>query len=196
MAQLKEPRFFWWGTGTLAWYIASFRDRTVATAHLHQQGFGTWCPSIPEDVYHHGRVHRINRPLFGHYLLVNFEITEDPWWRINNTPGVKRLLPMNEPNPRPVPTDFIDLMMEREAENLLTPTEFLDLARGYSPGDWLDISRGTYSGQGGHFLRPDYRKGLIIVLLRICNRPLSVSIPPYCVERKPMVLTRPQRKRS
>jgi transcription antitermination factor NusG len=173
-----------------AWYIAGFRNRQIALAHLKLQGFGTWIPTIPDEIYHHGRLHYIERPLFGNYLLVNFDPDEDKWWRVNTTPGVRRLLPITELYPRSLPTDFVEQLMAEDARNALTPSKVIDLARGYKRGDGVDVKRGHWSGHTGEFLRVNSKKGLIVVLLRICNRAVPVPMPPHCVDRRPISFSR------
>lgn len=76
------------------WYLLQLKRNShrVAERNLNKQGFKTFLPLHDFTSNHGFKFSTTLRPLFPGYMFVSFESDGAPWYKINSTLGVSRLL--------------------------------------------------------------------------------------------------------
>lgn len=97
--------------------------------------------------------------LFPGYIFIRFDIrVHDRWRSINGTRGVVKLLPHHMEDPEPVNGAFVDDLIDKTKDGLLTYEQALDRATQYAFGDEVRIIEGLAVGETGTYLSK-YRSG-------------------------------------
>lgn len=165
------------------WFVCRVKAHKLATNTLRNDGFDVYAPTTPIECFRHHRLYIQNRPLFGPYILISFDVRTSQWQKINTTMGVVRLLPMHREIPEAIPPDYVPKLMELLAkEEQDTLSKALDLTRGYAEGDYVEVKRGHMAGFGGKFL--GVRNRQMHLLLSCFGRLTKFKIPPACVDPK------------
>lgn len=115
---------------TKNWFLLQFKPNShhLAERNLHRQGFETFLPM--RDVTQRKSTRFVNnrRPLFPGYMFVTFNIETGPWYKINGTLGVAKLVSFNGIL-KAVPLDLVTGLIARcDASGILRPPE--QLAKG------------------------------------------------------------------
>ncbi len=138
------------------WYVARTlqHGERVAEENLKNQAFGVFLPMwTPDRTTKTGKA-PAQIPLFPGYILVQFDIAFDTNWpAINNTRGVKRLLPLNRERPIPIPDAFVERIRKRVVAGDFEPDEIEDIVARFTEGLVVDIVAGPFAGFSGQFQR-------------------------------------------
>lgn len=97
-----------------SWYLIQFKRNShyVAEQNLRRQGFKTFLPLQEFTTNNHSKFLTITRPLFPGYMFVSDELNKTPWYKINNTRGVSRIICQNGV-PKKVPPHVVSSLMSR-----------------------------------------------------------------------------------
>lgn len=96
----------------LLWYVVDCQQGREYTArdNLREQGFEVYLPEYVRRVRHARRVQKVKRPLFHHYIFVEFDLEERAWRCINGTRGVRGIMCGSDQRPRHIrPSDMLAL---------------------------------------------------------------------------------------
>lgn len=102
------------------WYVCSIEPRheELAKGEVVKHGLVPYLPLCPRRERHgRGAERTMWRPMFGSYMFVRFDLTEDNWNRIRAARGVRRLLGC-EGKPMPVDDGLIEAIRLYEAEEV------------------------------------------------------------------------------
>jgi hypothetical protein len=86
------------------WCVARIHNHAstgYAAKNLKDQHFETFMPTVRHRVFSRGRVHEVDKPLFGGYLFIALDLSDWYWRKVNSTRGVIHLLPMHAEEPVP-----------------------------------------------------------------------------------------------
>lgn len=152
----------------------------IAINQLLRQRFKTISPTfIAKRV--NPRTHLVEtkvRPLFPGYCFTAFDLDRDPWQRVNNTYGVKRLMRSTQSEePLPVPSIVMDDILGKIADGPLDTPEELSMFR---VGQALKITEGSFAGFQGNCDWSD--RARVRVLLTFFGRPTPIELRPDQVE--------------
>ena len=121
------------------WYFIQFKRNShhIAERNLNQQGFKTFLPLQDFTRKCGSKFLTTTRPLFPGYMFVGITSLRDPWYKINSTLGVVRLI-CQDGIPKRVPFEIVSGLLSRcdSFGRLLPPTE---LRRG----DSVEIKSGA-----------------------------------------------------
>lgn len=97
------------------WYVAEIISQDIVRAerNLAQQGFTCFCPRFRKTRRHARRVDQILAPVFPGYVFVRFDREQDPWYAINGTFGVKRLVGATSSRPQAMPEEVMQSLFAR-----------------------------------------------------------------------------------
>ena len=96
------------------WFILQFKPNAhfVAKKNLNHQGFETFLPLNDTSSRKKSRFVNIIRPLFPGYMFIKFDSVNTRFSKINNTPGVSRLVTFNSIL-KSIPSEVINNLIER-----------------------------------------------------------------------------------
>lgn len=126
------------------------------------------------------RVTQDGRSVFGPYIFIEFDETEDPWWMINGVRGVVKLLPTALPYPMPLPPGFIDEMRERMELGNFGLVEAEKFVHAWSIGERGVVTSGPWEGHSGPFAGK--KKGFINLSMVVLGRAFDIPIPAHQVQ--------------
>lgn len=155
----------------IAWFLAQCKPNSyrIAKKNLTRQGFRTFLPLQEETTRVRSKFVTKLHPLFPGYLFVAFDKEQGGFRAVNSTYGVTRLVSFGR-DPAPVPTDLVDLLMQRcdRSEKLIPPTPF-------KPGDQVLLTKGPFTD---FFARIDSVASdrRIWVLMEIMGGPTRVAV--------------------
>ena len=135
--------------GGLRWYVAETKTGQGETAneHLLRQGFEICHPTLVASVKQRKQYREVLRPLFPGYVLVNFDVMEEGWQRINGTRGVKRLIcGAGSVTPLPVPQRVMVELLARMKGGPLRDTTWMSR---FLPGQKVVVTEGPLTGYTG-----------------------------------------------
>ena len=96
------------------WYLIQFKKNShrIAERNLNKQGFETFLPL--QDFTSRRRFKFISsiKPLFPGYMFVSIKSDGAPWYKINSTLGVSRLI-CQDGLPKRVPTEVVSGLISR-----------------------------------------------------------------------------------
>ncbi len=137
---------------TANWYAAKSRpsqDRR-AIENLERQSFTTYWPQIEIEKIKNGKVIHQREALFPGYIFVHFQLSAEPWHRINNTLGIQRLLSFSQDGtPSKVPDGVVENLKFRESTGQLKFSEI----RRFRKGDLIKVKNGQSVGFQGIVVR-------------------------------------------
>ena len=136
------------------WYVARVHpgQERIAEENLTAQAFGVFCPMATPDKSTKTGGTPAKRPLLPGYIFIRFDIAFDlNWPAINNTRGVKRLLPTTQERPIPIPTAFVEHLMARVEAKDFEPEEIADIIARFVIGQEYQILDGPFSTFPGVF---------------------------------------------
>ena len=105
------------------WAIIQFKPNAhkLVERNLNQQHFETFLPFEEVTKYKNKEFISTQRPLFPGYMFVAFESENAPWYKINSTYGVSKLLTHNS-EPYLIPNTLItDIMVRCDQAGILLP---------------------------------------------------------------------------
>jgi transcriptional antiterminator RfaH len=165
------------------WYVARTHQHgeRLALENLQAQAFGVFLPMTTPDRVTKTGAKPQPIPLFPGYIFVQFDMAFDANWpAINNTRGVKRLLPTTREQPIPIPTSFVERIRKMMDAGDFEPDEVEDILASFVPQQMVSIVAGGFEGHAGRFVG---RKGLDLELLVACfGRETHVTVPLNHVE--------------
>lgn len=137
---------------TVRWYCAQtlpFGELT-AEKHLQQQGFQPFNPRCEVAKVIKGREVITRKPWLAGYIFIPFDIEEPNWPRINNTRGVKRLMPEWMERPSPVRDDAMQVLLDQCNGQVVKATEVdRAIAKVLWPGALVKAHDGPFAGFNG-----------------------------------------------
>ena len=122
------------------WYIVQFKPNAhrLAERNLQRQGFETFLPMQEITRQESSRFVANLRPIFPGYIFVYVDEESGPWYKINSTKGVSRLVSVNC-TPKPIPFQLISsLMLRFDTEGKLLPPKTL------KSGDNVEVLNGPF----------------------------------------------------
>lgn len=132
-----------------AWMLAQLRPNAdaIAERNLARQGFATFRPLERQTVVRSGRFVTQTRAFFPGYIFVHYRDNNAPWWLINSTYGVARLVKFGE-RPAPVPAQIIgELRAACDQDGVVTLTGAL------APGSAVQVQSGSFASFVGRIER-------------------------------------------
>ena len=121
------------------WYFIQFKVNAhgIAERNLNQQGFKTFLPLQDCTRKHGSKFLTSIKPLFPGYMFVSFKPDRSPWYKINSTVGVRRLI-CQDGVPQRVPSEVISGLRSRcdRFGRLMPPTTV-------GIGDSIEIQSGA-----------------------------------------------------
>lgn len=168
------------------WYVARVHQRAelMAKEQLENQAFEVYVPmETPDRTTPTGKA-AMAMPLFAGYILIKFDVAFDTNWPvINNTKGVKHLLPVNREQPLPIPTAFVERIRKAEEAGAFEPDQIEDILARFVEDQDVAIVGGPFAGFTGSFRR---RRGIDLELLVSCfGRKTVATLTLDQVERPP-----------
>ena len=161
-------------TAGTRYYCAAIKNSIcwdIILQHLEKQGFSGYEPIVRRSTYFGGRKVIEERPLFGAYLFVAFDMATQRWRQVNGTQGIKYLLPTTAEFPTPLPIGFVEeLQMAKRPESKVA-----ELVRIFAGNDIVRILVGAFAGQVGRVISSDQR--LTRLELAAFDRKLTASVP-------------------
>lgn len=168
------------------WYVARVHPgaERIAEENLVAQGFGVFCPVVTPDRKTKTGATPAKIPLFPGYICIMFDIAFDTNWpAINNTRGVKRLLPTMRERPIAISTAFVEHIMARVDAKDFEPDEVGDIISRFVVGHEYRIVDGPFASFPGVFTG---RTGDSLNLeAMIFGRPTPITLAVDQVERPP-----------
>jgi len=163
------------------WYAAGTRAGCgrLAMHHLARQGFEAFSPFGEESRVEKGRLVARKIQLFPGYVFVKLDIYEDRWVAVNNTVGVRRLLPTHEMNPSPLPPGFVEEMRALQAKGALDSVRAECVTYMYAQGERAEVTAGPWAGHTGEFVK--YHKGSLVLLMALLGKKLALGFHPNTV---------------
>jgi transcriptional antiterminator RfaH len=154
------------------WYVAETQSQSEVKAEreLSRQHFRVllpWISSPRPDDQHHLTLR------FPGYILVAFDIAEDPWRSVNGTRGVKRLLTGETPVPLPVGVAESILYFESMHANVHQVD--IDI------GDAVRINDGPFEGHHGELIAWSAARTRCKILLDLLSRRIPIYVPRVSV---------------
>jgi transcriptional antiterminator RfaH len=155
-----------------AWYVVRtktcFEERAIW--HLDNQGFETYLPRYRKQVRHARKTKTVMRPLFPGYVFVKMDTRQQRWRSINGTVGVISLVQLGD-TPRPIPTDIVDAIRQREDEvGVVTLAPY-----GLKNGDRVRVREGALSEYTA-LLEDISDEKRVFLLLDLMGREVRVSV--------------------
>lgn len=139
-----------------------------AQFHLENQFFSTFMPRRPRTVRHARKTKTIAAPYFPRYLFVAFDLSTDPWRKVNGTFGVSRLV-MRGDEPQPVPKGVVETLVAlTDSQGLLKLDDHLKI------GGAVRLMAGPFADQLAILDHLD-DTGRVSVLLEILGRRVRVD---------------------
>lgn len=123
------------------WFAAQLRPNQLVRArtNLERQGYHCFMPHLPSTVRKRGKLVQSFVPVFPGYIFVSIA-PDQPWYPVNNTYGVLRLVMRDGQTPQPVPEPVMThLLAQTGPDGIFTVTP--DLA----PGDRVRILSGPWA---------------------------------------------------
>ena len=98
----------------LSWYLVQFRKNShlLAQKNLNRQKFKTFLPLQDYTSRSGPKFLTRTKPLFPGYMFVSIELDLVPWYKINNTRGVSRII-CEDGKPKKVPQEIVHCLMSR-----------------------------------------------------------------------------------
>lgn len=135
------------------WYCAQTHPfgELQAEKELRKIGFQPFSPRCEVAKIIKGREVITRRPWLSGYIFVPFDIEDDPNWpRINNQPGIKRLMPAWTERPTPVRGDAMQVLLD-QCNGQVVKAQTVDraIAKVLWPGALVKASDGPFAGFNG-----------------------------------------------
>lgn len=155
----------------IRWYVAatSANMEDLAATNLSRQGFRTFVPRYRKTVKHARKITVKRAPYFPGYIFTSLDIERHRWRSVNGTFGVRSLL-MNGERPVPVPTGFVERLIETTDGNGLT-----EISSGLELGSRVKVLSGPFADLIGTLSRID-AEGRVRVLFEIMNGEIPVLL--------------------
>jgi transcriptional antiterminator RfaH len=122
------------------WFLAQLKPNSakIAEKNLKRQGFNTFLPLVEETRQHNKQFINSIRPLFPGYIFVSFDVKKCPWYAINSTYGIIRLVTFDK-KPCAVPTDVVTQLMQH-----FGPKDKIFSSKALMPGDQVKLTNGPF----------------------------------------------------
>ena len=157
------------------WYLVYTKPRheTHANTHLHNQGFRTYLPLLPQYKKRRNIYQVITEPLFPRYLFIYLKLSIDDWSKIRSTRGCLSLVRFGM-TPAHVPHTLIDYLKAEEVKRQMHPSS----APLFKPGDHVRVSDGLLNGYEGiiETKSSNQRITLLLTVSEQYTRRIEVSI--------------------
>ena len=155
------------------WYVVRTHPHREqrARSQLDHQGFHTFLPVHQRTVRHARQFRTAVAAFFPQYLFVHLDIGHDPWWRINSTMGVSRLI-MAGQVPNPVPSGVVESFQAICDQNGVLSRE-----SRVRPGESVRITTGPFAGLVGTLAQLDGDRR-VTVLLDILGNQTVIAVSP------------------
>lgn len=159
------------------WYVAMTKDSKTAERELRKQGFIVFNPRV--RVRTGGRLRIL--PYIQGYLFLFFDVELDPWQRVNNTRGCKRLFVCDE-RPVPVRRGVIEALLSscEDGEGyVIDEAKAQDIILRFKKDQAIRIVKGPLQGregrvEGDHSVSSPHE--IISIILEVFGRPSSLRI--------------------
>jgi len=142
------------------WYLAQLKPNSlnIASRHLHQQGFETFCPTEEVTRRVSGRFVKKTQALFPGYVFVSLDPTAGLWKSVNSTRGITKLVSFGSA-PAAVPTGLVEGIRKRcDAEGKLAQIE------PFKPGETVQLTHGPFADYIGTIEKIDRSKRIFILM--------------------------------
>ncbi|WP_147095017.1 transcription termination/antitermination protein NusG [Roseovarius sp. TE539] len=150
----------------------------IAMRNLNRLRLDLFMPQHVTERRWRGRVRPETRPIFAGYIFFSNSDNGARWDRIQNAPGVARIIGFGGAGPARVPTDLVAGLMQRcDESGLLRPEQ------GFSVGDEIRIAAGPFRDFISTIEHIDAEKR-IHVLLDMLGRKTRVTLTPDQVRPK------------
>jgi len=160
------------------WFVvmALPRQEERALLNLLRQGFDAFIPKRNETRRVRQRFVTQLKPVFPRYLLVNLDITRDPWHSINSTYGVSRIVRFGL-RPAPLPKGIAETLRASLDENGI-----LQFEQPLKKGDQVRLVKGPFAEQLGVLQSLD-EKGRVKMLLELLGGKVMVTADMTDIEK-------------
>jgi transcription antitermination factor NusG len=157
---------------TEAWYVCTthLHAEHVAEVNLQRQGFCTRLFKRNETLVVRGEKKSRVVLMFPGYLFVQMDVARQRWQAVNNTRGVRHLLPLTYERPVPLAADAMGWLARQEQ----------DFGR-IVVGRVLQILSGPYRGTEVAAQSVDEKRQIINAIVALFGRPLVVSLGFHAV---------------
>ncbi len=167
----------------LEWYILkvqsnredSIREgllRRVAIAGLDRYFDEVIVPTEKVTEFKGGKKRVTKRKLYPGYLVVHMEINDDTWFLVRETPGIGDFTgAAGRPSPM-LPHEVSRILAKHEEKSEKAPK----LKIGFSPGDQVKITEGTFENFEGEVESIDETNGQVTVMINIFGRSTPVTL--------------------
>jgi len=133
-----------------AWRVAAVKPLAEFTAEdqLSRQGFQAFNPRCAVSRVQQGRRVTTEVPYIRGYIFVNLDTEREGWQRVNNTRGVRRLLPETSEVPSPVDQRMMDVLIGKCSGSGLMEARHVDAAvsKLIPVGGTVKITQGAFEG--------------------------------------------------
>jgi transcriptional antiterminator RfaH len=123
------------------WYLLQFKPNSqkIAERNLNQQSFKTFLPTQEVTKRKNSRFIKSECPLFPGYMFVAFDEPSSPWYKINRTYGVSRIVNFSG-KPASVPAELMsELFLLCDAGGKILPK------KKFNVGEQVKIMSGPFS---------------------------------------------------
>jgi len=126
-----------------------------------------------------GKKRVTKRKLYPGYLVVHMEITDDTWFLVRETPGIGDFTgAAGHPSPM-LPHEVAKILSTQEEK---VGEKAPKLKIGFSPGDRVKITEGTFESFEGDVEHIDETSGRVTVMINIFGRSTPVELEYWQVE--------------
>jgi transcription termination/antitermination protein NusG len=171
------------------WYILkvqSNREESIREGLLRRVGiagldkyFGdVIVPTEKVAEFRGGKKREVKRKLYPGYLVVQMEINEDTWFLVRETPGIGDFTGASgHPSPM-LPHEIARILAKKEKPGGPAP----ELQIGFSVGDRVKITEGTFENFEGEVETIDKASGRVTVMINIFGRSTPVELEYWQIE--------------
>ena len=183
--QPEEPK-----PESMDWYILkvqsnredSIREgllRRVKIAGLEHYFGEVIVPTEKVTEFKGGKKRVTKRKLYPGYLVVHMEITDDAWFLVRETPGIGDFTGAAG-HPSPMLPHEVSKILSTQEEKVGEKAPKLKI--GFSPGDRVKITEGTFESFEGDVEHIDETNGRVTVMINIFGRSTPVELEYWQVE--------------
>lgn len=159
------------------WFAARTRPKSekLADHELRNQHYETFLPLINRKLISRRKPVVHQEPLYPSYIFIRFNPEIDPWWAINSTRGIKRLLTYDSMRPRPIGDGIVEELIAQSRAG-----GFEEIAgyvrKAFNPGVQLKIKSGPFESQTVTCLQDAVDQ--VLVFFNCFNREIRLNVDP------------------
>ncbi len=163
----------------MSWYLVHTKPRLekCALENLQLQGYECYCPVMPAEKLHLGKISTIKQPLFPRYLFICLGQcpSAKSWSPIRSTKGVSRLVTFGS---APAKADDELVVFLRSQEE----TAQVDLVPLFKAGEKVRITSGPFIYLDGIYQMMDGVQRTM-VLFELISKPVKMIATPFTLKK-------------